>query len=189
MRILSISLSISNLTNTFSTFWQFSFTLFVSFMYILGYTPKICVAAAGGKRSKIGMGGCNMVAFRPTFWLFWPQHSCIKAYFDTSCVDILGICVDFVSVVCRFPWHSCHESMTISDKNVRWLLVNFTLIRLSKYAVTQCPYEHNRLSKYAVIERWSTCMHAYAHTRTHERAQFLYWIFDKTSLEIALSLI
>jgi hypothetical protein len=85
-------------------------------MYILGYTPKICVAAAGGKRSKIAMGGCNMVAFTLTFWLFWLQHSCIKPYFDTDCVDILGICVDFVSVVCRFSQQFCYESMTISDK-------------------------------------------------------------------------
>jgi hypothetical protein len=116
MRILSISLSISNLTNTFSTFCQFSFTLFVSFMYILGYTPKNCVAAPGGKRSKIAMGGCNMVAFTITFWLFWVQHGCIKASFDTSCVDILGICVDFVLGLCRLCRQFCHIFATISDK-------------------------------------------------------------------------
>jgi hypothetical protein len=85
-------------------------------MYILGYTPKNYVAAAGGKRSKIAMGGCNMVAFTLTFWLFWVQHGCIKAYFDTDCVDISAICVDFVLALCRFSQQFCYESMTISDK-------------------------------------------------------------------------
>ncbi len=116
MRILSISLSISDLTNTFSTFCQFSFTLFVRNKHFLGYTPRNHEAAPGGKRSKIAMGGCNMVAFTALFWLFSVQHGCIKASFDTDCVDILGICVDFVSVACRFSQHFCYESMTISDK-------------------------------------------------------------------------
>jgi hypothetical protein len=118
MRILSISLIISDLTNTFSTFCQFSFTLFARYMYILGYTPKICVAAPGGKRSKIAMGGCNMVAFRPTFWLFWVQHSCIKASFDTDCVDILGICVDFVLTMCRICVTSLRQLVTKFPKQI-----------------------------------------------------------------------
>jgi hypothetical protein len=116
MRILSISLSISNLTNTFSTFCQFSFTLFVRNKHFLGYTPRNHEAAPGGKRSKNGMGGCNMVAFTALFWLFPMQHGCIKASFDTDCVDFSGICVDFVSVACRFSQQFCYESMTISDK-------------------------------------------------------------------------
>jgi len=62
------------------------------------------------------MGGCNMVAFTALFWLFPMQHGCIKASFDTDCVDICGICVDFVSVACRFSQHFCYVSMTISDK-------------------------------------------------------------------------
>lgn len=113
MRILSISLSISDLTNTFSTFCQFSFTLFVRNKHFLGYTPRNCVAAPGGKRSKIGMGGCNMVAFTALFWLFSVQHGCIKASFDTSCVDIYGICVDFVLTMCRICVTSFRQLLTI----------------------------------------------------------------------------
>jgi hypothetical protein len=118
MRILSISLCISDLTNTFSTFCQFSFTLFVRNKHFLGYTPKNYVAAPGGKRSKIAMGGCNMVAFRPTFWLFWVQHSCIKASFDTSCVDISVICVDFVLAMCRISVTSLRQLVTKLPKQI-----------------------------------------------------------------------
>jgi hypothetical protein len=116
MRILSISLCISTLTNTFSTFYWFSFTLFVRNKHYLGYTPGNHVASRRGKRSKIAMGGCNMVAFRPLFWLFPVQHGCIKAYIHGSCVDICAICVDFAGSLCRLCRQLCHNYMTISDK-------------------------------------------------------------------------
>lgn len=77
MRILSISLSISTLTYTFMTLLVFSFTLFVRNKHYLGYTPRNHVADPMGKRSKIAMGGCNMVAFTPLFWLFLVQQGCI----------------------------------------------------------------------------------------------------------------
>lgn len=71
MRILSISLSISNLTNTFSTFCQFSFTLFVRNKHFLGYTPRNHEAAPGGKRSKNGMGGLQHGCIYGTFLAFF----------------------------------------------------------------------------------------------------------------------
>jgi hypothetical protein len=141
--ILSISLYISTLTNTLSTLFEFSFTLFTRYIGLLGYTPRFHVAAPGGKCPKMNTGGAQSDNFWSLFWLFCVQQCCICAHFVGSCVDF---CVD----LCR----------PRSAFGCRYVTAFRQLV-----TDAQCPYEYNCLCEYAdtqLLNGSQVCLFAYA---------------------------